>query len=103
MPVSSVSSSTCGVTRSRKGILLTIDIRYLHFLVDITQNSCRIPGHDCIVRNIPCDDTARADNGVLADADVTENRSAGAYAGSFANYRSLDLPVRLGLQTSICG
>src|ERR1035441_9805107 len=81
-PVSSFSSSTCGVIRSRKGmqfgIPLELCIGPLHSFIDITQNPGRISSHDRVGWNIFGDNAAGAYDRVLAHVGVGENRCAGA-------------------------
>src|ERR1017187_3360289 len=63
-PVSSFSSSTCGVIRSRKGMQLGMPLELcigtLHSFIDETQNPGRISSHDRVGGNIFGDEIGRA-------------------------------------------
>src|ERR1035438_3333959 len=103
-PVSSFSSSTCGVIRSRKGMQLGMPLGLcilpLHSFIDITQNPGRISSHDRVGWNIFGDDAAGAYDRILADIGVGENRCAGADGCALLYDCLLDLPIGFGLQAS---
>src|SRR5664279_1839552 len=73
-PVSSCSSSICGVTKSRKGMQfeapLALYILALYSFIDIAQKSGRIASHYRVGWNIFSDDAASSHNGILADGCI---------------------------------
>src|ERR1700722_15320024 len=69
-PVSSCSSSMCGVTKSRKGMLLDMFVVALLGLFDVTQDLGRVAGYDGIGWNIFGNDAAGAYNRILANVGV---------------------------------
>src|SRR5271163_2222751 len=75
--VSSRSSSTCGVTKSRKGMLfgtlLRMDIGTFHSLFYVTQNLSWISGDDGVRWDIFRDDATSANNRILSDVGVGKN------------------------------
>src|SRR5271156_1898980 len=105
--VSSRSSPTCGVTRSRKGMLfgalLRMDIKSFHRLFDVTENLSRISSNDSVRGDILRDDATSAYNRVLADVGVRKNRGARADGCTFPDDSAFDLPVSFSLQISFEG
>src|SRR6266850_6979420 len=71
------------------------------FRGDITQQLRRISRYDRVRRHILCHDAAGADNGVLSDDDLGENRTPRTDGGAFFYEGLLDLPILFALQLAV--
>src|SRR6266576_3910347 len=94
----SVSSSWCGVTRSRNGTIAVFVTVLFFLLSNETQEFGGISGHNGVCRNIFCDHAPSADNGVLTDGDPAQNRCARADRSTLLDQRFFDLPVSFQFQ-----
>ena len=65
------------------------------------QEPGRVSGDDRIGRYVLRHDSAGADERVLTDRDIGQDRGARSNRGAFADQGSFDLPVRFGLDLPI--
>src|SRR5271154_591136 len=108
---SSASSSTCGVTRSRKGIFSLLDMFWSSIdavmscknvlFFNIPQYARGIAGHNSVSRHILGHHAARSHQGVFADSDLGQNCGAGTNRCALFHQSLLNLPVLLGLQLAV--
>src|SRR5260370_37170029 len=72
-----------------------------HVGIDIPLHACRISGYNRVRGHILCHDAARADDGVLSDDHLGENRTPRADGGAFFHEGLLDLPILFALQLAV--
>src|ERR1700722_2188078 len=99
--VSSCSSFTCGVTRSRNGIWLASDIGILSLRFDRPQSPCGVSSHDRVGWYIFGHDASGTDNRIFANAQIAKKRGSGTDRCALAHHCRPDVPISAGLQRPI--